>query len=901
MKKKILTSVICFALSGLVALGAAGCGGNKEQTQTPGGDQGPTQVSSGRNPETDPLKLAIGAVDQKFNPLFYTAQNDGEIANMTQASLVSSKVVNDAGTDIAVLAYGNSEPCFALDYLETYYDGMGNAIGYGTGDGKVAGSSDTEGHTTYEFVIKKGIKDSMGVDMNVMDVLFNLYVLLDRAYTGSSTLYSTKIKGLQRYRRQDPTLDDDVSGEADNSIYYSRAQERIQDLIDWSEEGGTGTLPADQQKDYEKVKELYEEMLNSDWNTTQQSWVENYKEYNFTAEWQVFLYIEGVVQRQTYINPQGGTSYRTDPETGKYLTTLDPDVNGTVEHQNFIDDIARETAGLSEEEALAARKEYCIEHMMTTNTLPGTIKDVLLKTTTYTTALEYFMADERSQDMPATGGELAVKNISGITVYQSDKLVNRATGTETALGDTYDILKIDITGVDPKARWNFAITVTPMHYYSDAEHYNAAMAAYADGEIYTANAADFGVKCNDVNWLNDIVAAQTKNAVPVGAGAYKAVNNDYSDITQAQIDGGTSTFYDNGITRFARNTYFNTFGSGVENAKINRVQIKVTSDDQIVSALRAGEIDYGTPTATQDNITSVQSDKLRVITYLTGGYGYVGINPKYVPDIEVRRAIMKVFNTSLLINYYGESLVNIIDRPVSTTSWAYPETDSEGNPISRYYEYTTNVNEIRVLITSSGNWRYDSAKRMMVDSGGNQLELTFTLAGETTDHPAYAMFNDAKRVLEQVGLKITVQNDIQALQKLVTGDLAVWAAAWSSSIDPDPYQIYSEDSNASSTRNWYKDGILADGTGQFDEEKAISADLTAEIERGRSTLNQTDREETYTRCYDLIMELAVEFPTYQRYDLFVYDSTVIDASTLTPNPSYLMGPAAELWKVNYLL
>lgn len=47
------------------------------------------------------------------------------------------------------------------------------------------------------------------------------------------------------------------------------------------------------------------------------------------------------------------------------------------------------------------------------------------------------------------------------------------------------------------------------------------------------------------------------------------------------------------------------------------------------------------------------------------------------------------------------------------------------------------------------------------------------------------------------------------------------------------------------------------------------------------------------------MEMAVEFPTYQRYDLFVYNSNVIDGDTLTQNPSYLMGPAAELWKLGY--
>lgn len=879
MKKKLLTSIICFALCGAVTMGVAGCG--------KGGN------GAGRNPETDALKLAIGAVDQKFNPLFYTAANDGEIANMTQASLVTSKVVKDGSDQVAVLAYGNDQPCFALDYLETYYDSTGKAIGYGKGDGKVTGNSSTTGSTTYEFVIKKGVKDSMGYEMNVMDVLFNLYVLLDRSYTGSSTLYSTKIKGLQAYRQQDPNA---VEGsEGSNDEYYALAQMRIDELIDWSD--GKTSLSEQGEKDLEKVKELYEDELTSDWNTVQTSWVETYKEYTFTEEWQAYLFVEGIVQRQTYINEQGGTSYKTNAE-GKYLTTLDPndELGGTVEHKNFIDEIAQVTAGLEGEAAIEAKKEYCINHLFTSNTIQSNIKNILTYNTTAGTALEYFMAQERSDAMKTEDGSLAVPSISGITVYKSNEFVNKYDGSQTvSLGEDYDILKIEIEGVDPKARWNFGITVTPMHYYSDTEHYEKAMAAYNAGKLYNNSCVDFGVECNDIDWFNDVVAADYKTAVPVGAGAYKAVNNNYSDITMSQIESGKATFYDSAITRFARNTYFETFGDGVDNAIINRIQIKVTSDDQIVSALKAGEIDYGTPTATATNLSDLKVGNLKSITYLTGGYGYIGINPKYVPDIEVRQALMHVFNTDLLIDYYGASLVNIIHRPVSTTSWAYPKGATP------YYPQWTDYQQVIDLIESSGNWVYDTRTNKMVNryNSSEQLKFTFTLAGETTDHPANSMFNRAKDFLAQCGIEVTVQNDIQALQKLVTGDLAVWAAAWSSSIDPDPYQIYSINSQASSTKNWYKDGILKDATGDFAYEQELAYDLSDLIDEGRATLNQNDRKAIYSECYDIIMELAVEFPTYQRYDLFVYDSSVLDESTMTQEPSYLMGPTAELWKLAY--
>ena len=55
--------------------------------------------------------------------------------------------------------------------------------------------------------------------------------------------------------------------------------------------------------------------------------------------------------------------------------------------------------------------------------------------------------------------------------------------------------------------------------------------------------------------------------------------------------------------------------------------------------------------------------------------------------------------------------------------------------------------------------------------------------------------------LNKIGFDITVKNDRNALIKLATGKLEVWAAAWTTGIDPDLYQIYHKDSKATSTKN----------------------------------------------------------------------------------------------------
>ena len=61
-----------------------------------------------------------------------------------------------------------------------------------------------------------------------------------------------------------------------------------------------------------------------------------------------------------------------------------------------------------------------------------------------------------------------------------------------------------------------------------------------------------------------------------------------------------------------------------------------------------------------------------------------------------------------------------------------------------------------------------------------------------------------------LGCDIIVKPDPDALSKLNNGELAVWAAAWSTTIDPDMYQTYHIKSTATSTKNWGYDAFKSD-------------------------------------------------------------------------------------------
>lgn len=156
MKKKLLT----FSVAAISSLALAGCG-NKNKGEY--------------DNDVDPVIFSTQEVDGVFNPFFSTTATDGNVTGLTQISMLSN---DKDGKPL----YGDDEATVVKDY-ETRTEGSGE-----------------DATTTYRFVLKNNIKFSNGSPLTIKDVLFNLYVYLDPSYSGSSTIYSTDIVGLQEYR-----------------------------------------------------------------------------------------------------------------------------------------------------------------------------------------------------------------------------------------------------------------------------------------------------------------------------------------------------------------------------------------------------------------------------------------------------------------------------------------------------------------------------------------------------------------------------------------------------------------------------------------------------------------------------------------------------------------------------
>jgi peptide/nickel transport system substrate-binding protein len=833
-----------------------------------------TTACSSTGSAPDALVIMTEDLDGLFNPFYSTTGADANIVAMTQIGMLGSDYVNG---DVTV-AYGKDHAVAVLDYVTSY-------------------DSATD-KTTYTFVLKNDIVYSDGHPMTMEDVLFNLYVYLDPVYTGSSTMYSTDIVGLQDYRTQtigsgSSSVDDTITDAAND-----RAQNRLNELINLFRSVGktqtAGSYSADYAKmvdainkhtlssgyvnavsnnaaevtnanllaDYEEALRLFKEELGTDYVSAKEAYLEEpYKSTGEFDEVTSFMYAEGYVT----------VEYAKDPETNK-------DIKSKIEKVTrlYNADVVKDMNSAIDyvyNSKIEQELDIILSYWATANKLR----------TTYAAKAKEVILRANMKD-----GELTVPSIAGIVSlgHTTDvATVTASNGTYTvahehdadgkpANAEEYDVLQITINGTDPKAIWNFSFSVAPQHYYAEG---------------YTVDIANnkFGVDYASFDYMKNVIQSSRNVKLPMGAGAYKVTDSQNSD-TPAEGD-----FFKDNVVYFKAN---NNFMMG--QPKIEKVRYQVVSASNAISALESGSVHFVTPQFTQANIDLINGLASKGIekTYTDQlGYGYIGVNAGKVPNIYVRKAIMSAMNTSLALSYYSTGMAETIYWPMSTVSWAYPKDASGNNSRDNLHDYP------------AISFDREEAKKAIleymqlagVSAGDSALSIKFTIAGSNlTDHPTYQTFQSAADLLNECGWNIEVVPDTQALTKLATGSLAVWAAAWGTTVDPDMYQVYHKNSTATSTLAWGYREILA-SPASYPEETQILNKLSDVIDDAREIDDQAERSALYREAMGYVLDLAVELPVYQRKVLYAYNAKVINSSSLPAEINPYTSPLDKIWEIEF--
>lgn len=822
-----------------------------------------------------------------FNPFYATAGSDMDIVGQTQIGMFTTKYVTDGSENgDAALAWGDNEAVVVKDYQM-----------------KKNGSN-----TEYYFVIKNGIKFSDGVPLTINDVLFNMYVYLDPVYTGSTTMYSTDIVGLKDYRTQKLLSE----AENDNSEEInSRAQNRLFELVNLfnvvadrsalkeaSEEAMRAEIAvtdpsfgyksaiakdgkiSDEEaraqllEDYNTTLTSFREELENDYKSAKDAYTESpYKETGEFDAVTSFMYAEGLVDIE----------YARDPVTNK----KDKSKIAKVE-RNYPTTIKTEEAAI--DYVYETKVSSAFDEILTFWGTAQTMMTDFVAKATDVVLHEGLENEDGSLTVPTIKGIVSLGHntaLTTVTVNGTDYTIARAHNPDgtPVNSNEYDVLCVTINGNDPKAIWNFAFTVAPQHYY-------------AEGRTVDIAHDQFGVEWGSFDFMKKEIQSQRNLKVPMGAGPYVATNESNGD----NPDG--NAFFRNNIVYFKGNENF-LLGA----PKISKLRYQVVSASNALAQLESGKVHFVTPQYTLDNYNELQ--KIKSKGYDTSsswqlGYGYIGINAGKVQDINLRKAIMSAMDVTLSTSYYATGTAKAIYWPMSTVSWAYPK-DAQGK------EVTNNGHDYTMFPKGSNSAADEQAKVKIkkymqaagVAEGDSRLKLKFTIAGTNlTDHPTYATFRHAEELLNDCGWDVEVVSDTQALTKLSTGSLAVWAAAWGSTVDPDMYQVYHKNSTATSVLAWgYRE--IKSSPSSYPTETTILNQLSDVIDQAREVDGDTEaqireqRTALYEEAMGYVLDLAIEMPVYQRKVLYAYNTKVIKASSLPATVNPFSTPLERIWEVEF--
>ena len=418
--------------------------------------------------------------------------------------------------------------------------------------------------------------------------------------------------------------------------------------------------------------------------------------------------------------------------------------------------------------------------------------------------------------------------------------------------------------------YQLGIPVAPLHYYGDTAQYD-----------YDNNS--FGFPKGDLSIVRE------KTTTPLGAGAYTFAN--YADGT-VYLDANPS--------------YFDG------EPKTAHINLKETQEADMLTGVQSGTLDIANPSYSKQVAQQIAeyngTDELAgpvMTTELVDyrGYGYIGLaannvkvgnDPASEQSKDLRKAIatvLSVYRDEGIDSYYGET-ADVINYPISNTSWAAPRVTDSGYKVA--YSVDVNGNDIYTSGMTTEE-KYDAALqaalgyfeaagytvtdgKLTAAPEGAKLEYMVNIGGGGQgDHPTFLILKNAADAFAKIGFTLTV-NDLANASELYasyqSGVAEMWCAAWQATADPDMYQLY----HSQGSTNYYQ---------------INDSDLDEYIMTARQSDDQSYRKGLYKAAMEIIMDWGVELPVYQRSEAYVVSSERVDISSLPSDMTPYWGWKSE--------
>lgn len=368
--------------------------------------------------------------------------------------------------------------------------------------------------------------------------------------------------------------------------------------------------------------------------------------------------------------------------------------------------------------------------------------------------------------------------------------------------------------------------------------------------------------------------------------------------------------YDNKVVYFEANEYYYR---GCP--KIAEIQFKETTSAEVPSAVQTGEADAGEMTYSGERYAEVQSynsngemtgDVITSSMVDNQGYGYIGINADTVnvagePGSDASKNLRKALATVYAVHrdlaidsYYGEG-ASVINYPITNTSWAAPQPTDEGYQVAFSVDvngdpiYTAEMTmEEKYAAAEAAALGFLEAAGFTVEGGvvtaapeGASLSYEIIVPADGVgDHPAFAILTNAQASLAKIGMELKINDPADAnilWDALDAGTQQMWTAAWQTTIDPDMYQVY------------HSSGVVGEGGSDSNHYHIRDEELDQLIVDARLSDDQNYRKAIYKQALDLIIDWAVEIPTYQRLNVIIFSTERIVIDTITPDITTFWG------------
>jgi len=252
-----------------------------------------------------------------------------------------------------------------------------------------------------------------------------------------------------------------------------------------------------------------------------------------------------------------------------------------------------------------------------------------------------------------------------------------------------------------------------------------------------------------------------------------------------------------------------------------------------------------------------------------------------------------------LFSYYGEG-ASVINYPISNTSWAAPQPTDEGYEIAFSVDvngdpiYTADMSlEERIAAAEAAALGFFEAagytvENDMITAAPEGAKMSYEIivpADGVGDHPAFAILTNAKESLANVGMELNINDPADSnilWDALDAESQELWTAAWGTTIDPDMYQIY------------HSSSVIGAGGSESNHYHIQDDELDQLIVDARLSDDQNYRKAIYKQALDLLIDWAVEIPTYQRLNVIIFSTERINIDTITPDITTFWGWLSDI-------